>query len=65
MKYNREDESRWTKPFLECEKTGNFIQKSFTSQCFSYLPIHDKSLLEIEILIRKHRIDDLTKRLIL
>jgi hypothetical protein len=25
MKYNREDESRWSKPFLECEKTGNYI----------------------------------------
>ena len=28
MKYNRDDESRWSKPFLECEKVGNYINKS-------------------------------------
>jgi len=50
---------------MENEKTGDMIPKSFTAQCFSYLPVHNQSLFEIELLIRKHRIDDLTKRLIL
>ena len=50
---------------MENEKTGEMIQKGFTAQCFSNLQVHSKSLFEIEVLIRKHRIDDLTKRLIL
>ena len=39
--------------------------KSFTAQSFSFIPINKLSLNEIEILIRKHRIDDLSRRLIL
>ena len=56
--------SRW-----ESGKTRGWApvepDKGFTAQCFSFLPAHKYSLNEIEILIRKHRIDDLTKRLIL
>jgi splicing factor 1 len=38
---------------------------TFTAQTFSYLPIFEKSTHEIEVLIRKHRIDDLSKRIIM
>lgn len=65
--------SRWSQPNKSASRWGpsiadseqNNIEKSFTAQCFSYLPLHEKSVNEIEVLIRKHRIDDLTKRLIL
>lgn len=40
-------------------------EKYFTAQAFSYLPLFEKTAEEIEILIRKHRVDDLTKRLVL
>lgn len=55
--------SRWGPPITDSD--SNIIEKSFTAQCFSHFPFHEKSVNEIEILIRKHRIDDLTKRLIL
>ena len=40
-------------------------EKYFTAQAFSYLPLFEKTSEEIEILIRKHRVDDLTRRLVL
>ena len=58
-------QSRWGPPVMEDERNEKMAPKSFTPICVSYLPIHSKSLHEIEVLIRKHRIDDLTKRLIL
>ena len=40
-------------------------EKYFTTLCFSYLPLDKMNHHQIEVMIRKHRIDDLTRRLIL
>lgn len=50
---------------MEDERNEKMAPKSFTPICVSHLPVHTKSHRDIELLIRKHRIDDLTKRLIL
>ena len=56
--------TRWEKT-SEREKRrgwGPADEKTFVPQCFSYFPNH-LSLAEIEIWMRRHRIDDLQKRI--
>ena len=56
--------SRWESEESSKRRSG-WGPKTFSAPCFNYLPFHEKSINEIEVLIRKHRIDDLTKRIII
>ena len=56
--------SRWEPREEKAARQGwaPIDDKTFTPQCFSYLP-QDLTLEEIEIWVRRHRIDDLQQRI--
>ena len=56
-----EYKSRWED---NPKRKSGWGSKTFNVQCFGYLPQNTKSTQQIEVVIRKHRIDDLTRRLI-
>ena len=50
---------------VEDERNEVMAPKSFSAPSFSHIPFLTKSREEIEILIRKHRVDELSKRLVM
>ena len=58
--------SRWEEPAKRSDRIKKGWQpaatKTFTPQCFSYFPA-EYSDLEVEVWIRRHRIDDLQRRI--